>query len=208
MGRKTTAIRIDTFGIKYAIGGSDYEGLSRGNHSVYSDHLDRSTHLDREVLTMKEEIKRILEEMRANKPALFALMSEALKKEAAKEEKRNRPRPSTKVEGEHGPVQVYATMVKHVHCVHCGHRWERTYRLLKGETISWCSGGRAKQAVITRVVHDPIHIHADVMNCHMCGRFIEGLSREDLEYRYLKMLNETSLERMSWAAKGGDRKGT
>lgn len=144
---------------------------------------------------MNEEIKRLLEEIKSNKPMLFSMLSKTLKKEAEREARKQKTK--QEYQGEHGPTHVYATMVKHIKCAHCGHKWERTYRLMKGETLSWCEGGRAKQAMVTRVIEDPIHICADVMNCHMCGRFVAEMDRDELETRYMSMLHTTSMERLS-----------
>jgi hypothetical protein len=145
---------------------------------------------------MNTDVKTSLTQLRESNPALFNQLIERLKQEAARESKQKQ-RSTTPMHSLNGPVDVYATCVKHYKCIHCGYKWERTINMRKGDTTSWCSKGFAKQIVTVRVVKDPIHINADVPNCCKCGEFVSQLSREELEYRYLDMLHSTHMVRLA-----------
>lgn len=144
---------------------------------------------------MNADVKASISALRESNPALFNQLIERLKQEAAREKKAHKS--ANTMRSLNSDVTIYATCVKHYRCIHCGHKWERTINMGKGDTTSWCSKGFAKQIVAVRVIKDPIHINADMPNCCKCGDYIHGLTRDELEYKYLEMMHTTHMIRMA-----------
>jgi len=133
-----------------------------------------------------------LKEIRESKPGLFDEIKRILAKEARKDNVRR------SVSKDAPPIKVYKEVVRHNKCEHCGREWESTQRFDKGESVSWCDGGRFRQMVIMSAQGESIHINVSAMVCSGCDRYVRSLSREELESKYMAMLNNTTFERMSW----------
>lgn len=84
----------------------------------------------------------------------------------------------------------YTKVHKTYHCVHCGFQWGATYTLAKGESTNTFSPGPNRASVHTATgQEEEMYLDTYVSNCSNCARFIQTLSREELEDRYLALLS-------------------
>ena len=88
-------------------------------------------------------------------------------------------------------AKQYRTATVVYHCLHC----ESTFNVektLETKTESFSYVGHDKNIYIVRYrdIASPITVHATCRICEECKRFISSLSREELEQRYLNILNK------------------
>ena len=86
-------------------------------------------------------------------------------------------------------VKRYKTVILNTTCDHCGFTFRRLIKLeTKGDSFSYIRNGQAF-IVHYKDVLDMMMIYATARKCDNCARFIATLSREELESRYLNILN-------------------
>lgn len=86
-------------------------------------------------------------------------------------------------------VKRYKTVILNTVCLHCGFTYRRIVRLeTKGDSFVYTMHGQV-HVVHYRDVLDMMVIHATAKRCDKCARFVSSLSREELERRYMNLLN-------------------
>lgn len=89
-------------------------------------------------------------------------------------------------------VKRYKTVILNTTCDHCGFTFRRLIKLeTKGDSFSYIRNGQAS-IVHYKDVLDMMIVQATARRCDNCARFISTLSREELESRYLNILNHES----------------
>ena len=108
-----------------------------------------------------------------------------LAKKLAKEESVKQRSLAPKTHVSNSPVTQYTEVERIFHCTHCGNEFSDTIVLRKGETapITNAEGG-----VTILNSKSPAIVHAYTGLCSKCAAFVETLSREELEDRYLSLL--------------------
>lgn len=88
------------------------------------------------------------------------------------------------------PVTVYTSIKRNFTCLHCGAKFYTIVELKKDESIpSLCPDG--KTALITS--KSPAEMDCATFCCKHCETFVNGLSRDALEARYMQLLRHTPL---------------
>lgn len=86
-------------------------------------------------------------------------------------------------------VKRYKTVILNTSCTHCGFTFRRLIKLeTKGDSFVYTMHGQV-HVVYYKDVLDMMMIYATARKCDNCARFIATLSREELERRYLNILN-------------------
>ncbi len=133
-----------------------------------------------------------LEQFLKKHPDAIKLASDILKKEQ-KLEAEEKPIKAP-------PVKQYITVHKIVTCLHCGYTYEKTRQLSsKDYTIVVDRDGTFKE--ITFVNASPneiVTVKHHVAQCHRCVEMVKGMYREELEHRYLTLLNKLSVKRVPY----------
>lgn len=83
----------------------------------------------------------------------------------------------------------YTKVHKTYHCVHCGFMWGATFSLAKGESTNTFGQSPNKASVHMATGQEEMYLDTYVSNCSNCKRFIQTLSRDELEDRYLALLS-------------------
>lgn len=86
-------------------------------------------------------------------------------------------------------VKRYKTVILNTSCTHCGFTFRRLIKLeTKGDSFVYNMYGQV-HVVYYKDVLDMMMVYATTRKCENCGKFIATLSREELERRYLNILN-------------------
>ena len=86
-------------------------------------------------------------------------------------------------------VKRYKTVILNTSCTHCGFTFRRLIKLeTKGDSFVYNMHGQV-HVVHYKDVLDMMMVYATTRKCENCGKFIATLSREELERRYLNILN-------------------
>ena len=116
-----------------------------------------------------------------------ARLSMILKEISAEAEKEKRPKRSHVPSS---PCIQYIEIKRNYTCLHCGARETTTVKLRRGEDVIAITQGGAKIIV----AESPAEIECVCKGCRDCRKFISGMSREDLENRYIELLENMPLE--------------
>lgn len=128
------------------------------------------------------EIRSIVESSTFDKGALLMLL-----KELSKPPQTSAPRPRRI---QHAPVKQYTEIQKNYTCLHCGSQWVTVMRLKeKEETIVITKEGECM------IVNSKSSASIDCISgtCSRCPDFISRMSREELETRYMALLNRAGI---------------
>lgn len=92
------------------------------------------------------------------------------------------------------PVREYKVIHKTVYCAHCGASYTRIINLTgKKDYIVVMERNGEFHEVHYSVLPKIAHIEHWVGNCTMCVDYVHEMHRDELEHRYLNLLNEISL---------------
>lgn len=90
------------------------------------------------------------------------------------------------------PVRVSARSYRTVNvihqCSHCGARYERTVRLQQKDSYVYTSLDGKVCLVSFKMLENPITILCSTPTCEKCKEFVASLPREELEQRYLELV--------------------
>jgi hypothetical protein len=149
------------------------------------------------VLDALEELEALLR----RHPEALKDANRMVNKEAAKQHERKH---AVRVP----PVRQYTQVLKQTTCLHCGHQYEKLFRLSPKEYMGLVDHeGHYKEVRFSIVQTEIVPVKHYVSQCKECIKMVKGWYREELEYRYLNLLQEFSVlhaNRKVWNADGDE----
>jgi transcription elongation factor Elf1 len=136
-------------------------------------------------MSIESELRALIDNDIAMKAKLVAFLREQEKDTEEKHEKRKRsykPRPSA------SPVKTFTEIERVYHCTHCSRQFSVVVALTKSESIPIFNSSGKVQILTSK---SPAKVDCYTGFCDHCKDFVENLSREELEDRYMELLKRS-----------------
>lgn len=95
---------------------------------------------------------------------------------------------------EHGSIKSYTKVIKEVTCLMCNSKITYKHNLQKGEQLNCIDTKGFGHTITSTGKEGTITVASTASKCEMCACVIKGWSREELERRFLAMLNNTTFK--------------
>jgi hypothetical protein len=95
------------------------------------------------------------------------------------------------------PVKTYTTVIKQVNCLCCGTIITYKHNLLKGEQIDVLSRDGVYHFITSTGKEGEVVVPSTTSKCKYCTSVMLEWSREELERRFIKLLNSCSFKEVA-----------
>lgn len=133
-------------------------------------------------MDVMSEIQTIVQTSGYSRAKLALLLREMTKEDTEKVPRKHRE-PSS-------PVSLYTSVKKNYTCLHCGYTFSSVVNLKKDEDTVVIT---AKGNIMIVNSNSPAEVSCITNSCRWCKDYIKGLTRDELEERYMTLLSMTSL---------------
>jgi len=136
------------------------------------------------------EIEELIAVLKDADPAQLAMIAREMQKEHTSTKYK---RSNVKSE----PVKTYTTVIKETTCLCCGSKNVNRYNLVKGEQISSLDKTGVYHIITSTGKEGEVLVPGTTSKCQYCESKVKSWSREELEERFLRLLNSCSFKEVS-----------
>jgi transcription elongation factor Elf1 len=134
--------------------------------------------------TIESELRALIDNDIAMKAKLVAFLREQEKETEKKHERKKR----SSSHGSKAPIKTFTEVERIYHCTHCSFEFSVVVALTKSETTPVFNSSGQVEIITSK---SPAQVHCYTGFCDHCKEFVENLSREELEDRYIELLKRS-----------------
>lgn len=139
---------------------------------------------------MSMNMEELLSALQNADPAQLAMLAKEMSKPVEQKAKRH-------LHSNNGPVKSYTTVIKNVTCLCCGTILTYKHELLKGEQLSCLDKSGACRIVTSTGKDGEVIVPSTTSKCKYCTTVMLEWSREELERRFIKLLNSCTFKEVA-----------
>lgn len=95
------------------------------------------------------------------------------------------------------PVKKYTTVIKHITCLCCGTILTYKHNLIRGEQIACLDNSGVYHIITSTGKEGEVVVPSTTSKCKYCTSVMLEWSREELERRFIKLLNSCSFKEVA-----------
>jgi hypothetical protein len=139
---------------------------------------------------MSMDMEELLDALKNADPTQLAMLVKEMSKTSKYKAKKH-------INSNNGPVKSYTTVIKNVTCLCCGTIMTYKHDLLKGEQTSCLDSNGVYHIVTSTGKEGEVIVPSTTSKCKYCTTVMRDWSREELERRFIKLLNSCTFKEVA-----------
>jgi hypothetical protein len=134
------------------------------------------------------DMEELLAALKDADPAQLAMLAREMNKPVTKHKHKN---------VNNSPVKKYTTVIKHITCLCCGTILTYKHNLISGEQIACLDNSGVYHIITSTGKEGEVVVPSTTSKCKYCTSVMLEWSREELERRFIKLLNSCSFKEVA-----------